>query len=294
MRWSLSGLIGLAAVSCFTDVTPSDAQGSSTEASTSQSETSTSVSSGTSTTSGSPTTSGTDTSTGTSSSTGIEPGTDTGPADSSTGEEDEVFFDDFRRQDSAALGNDWVERAPGAFELLEGRVVRGPGPYRAFRSSLFYRPFSEAILNAEASVEFELNGPSTGGAPQLHARIQEAGIGVSETLNSYLLFSNDPSALLLERTSEMDDGVSLATVMIDPPLSPQRTYRLRLSVTGEDPVELRGVLELLEDETGWEELATISHDDDAVLRHTSPGSFGASSNNAAAFSYDNFSITRFP
>lgn len=218
--------------------------------------------------------------------------TSTGRGESTGGPMIEMWTDDFDRPDSLSLGNGWVERSPGTFALVQGRVTFAGLPM-AFQDSVFYRPFDEVLLELDLSIEFTHVGPFDFSTPQLHARIQEDSLGpMKESLNAYIVYLSQPDELRLSRI-EGDTFALTGTEPIDPPLAAGNTYRLSLRVAGTDPVELIGRVEGLEGGV-WNPIQTVLLTDSDETRIIEPGSFGASGSNTVTFDYDNFSVIGAP
>lgn len=228
----------------------------------------------------------------TTSSTTEDSASSSGGGESTTGTSIEMWTDDFERADSADLGNGWIERSPGTFALAQGRVVYDGVPM-AYQDSVFYRPFEEALLNLEVSIEFTHVGEFNFSTPQLHARIQEDSLGpVVQSINAYIVYLSQPDRIDISRV-EGDTFARNVSEPIEPELPAGVTYRLSLRVTGTDPVELVGEVESL-DGGAWTSVQTVTLTDADPTRITDPGAFGASGSNAVTFEYDNFAVIADP
>ncbi|MEM6990104.1 MAG: hypothetical protein AAF721_06395 [Myxococcota bacterium] len=204
----------------------------------------------------------------------------------STGGDALLLYDDFNRPDSPQLGNDWIERTPGVFALVDERVVFD-GDSQAFENSVFYRPFDEALLDVEVSLEFVFVAVPNSSTPQVHVRIQEDSLAEVGEETAYLLYVPNTSTLTFTRV-ELGSFALSASEVIDPPLIMGPTYRLRFAVSGVDPVELTGSVETLSEGT-WTVLQTIAVTDDDPSRIQDAGSYGASAHFDPVFEYDNYS-----
>ncbi len=225
-----------------------------------------------------------------SSSQGVTSGS--GGSESTTGAPVDMWSDDFDRPDSPDLGNGWIERSPGTFALARGRVVFDDVPM-AYQDSVFYRPFEEALLNLEVSIEFTHVGDFNFSTPQLHTRIQEDSLGMEPlSLNAYIVYLSQPDRIDISRV-EGDSFALNNSEPIDPPLPEGQTHRLSLRVTGTDPVELFGMVEGLVD-GAWTPIQTVELIDNDPTRITDPGSFGASGSQSVTFEYDNFTVVADP
>ncbi len=223
-------------------------------------------------------------------SSGTSTGEETAGSSSSTGSPEAGFFDDFDRADSPELGNGWVERTPAVWALQGDRVVY-TGPPASYEDSVFYRPFDEARLDLETSVEFTFVDPVDTSTPQLHARIQEDALSEPGQTNAYLVYMPAADDIVLTRV-EGDAFALSASVVVDPPIQMGERYRLTLRVTGTDPVELFGSLERFDAEiSDWSTVQTVSLTDVDDTRIVAPGSFGSSGSFVVAFEYDNFTMT---
>jgi len=154
------------------------------------------------------------------------------------------FFDDFDRVDDTAIGFGWIEKSEPAFSLSGGQAAKQVVA-TFYRNNLVYRPASEDVVNAEASVEFQLTSLPTG-YPQIFVRAQSDTIDVHQTMDAYILFvNNSATQAVLGRQLGRVYTTELAYITISPGLNATDTYRLRLSAMGTDPVELTAYVERL-------------------------------------------------
>lgn len=202
---------------------------------------------------------------------------------------DEVFanvFDEFNRSNSAQLGDGWVEKNPGAFSIVNEQVEKA-STAEGFADNLVYRQTSEAVRDAEASVELRfLSTPL--GYPQLFVRGQSGTITQPGSFDGYLLFvDNNPELALLDRI-ENGAFIQLSQIPISPALNTTDTYRLRLSAVGSDPVRLEANVERRVGES-WEIIGQSVFNDAAATRIGSAGTVGFTGYvEGGVYSYDNF------
>src|SRR5690606_8711251 len=100
------------------------------------------------------------------------------------------FFDNFNAPDSETIGNDWTEKYPDAFSLvdnqLEGVITWSNIVYR---DSIVYRPEDEDRRDVEVAMEF-VRRPGSEYA-QVHARVQRDIVERPNFLESYILYIED-------------------------------------------------------------------------------------------------------
>ena len=199
------------------------------------------------------------------------------------------FLDDFDRPDSPALGNGWLEKNPGAFDL-SGGVVRKLAVTAGYRDNVVYRPASEDILDVEASIEFGLLSASPG-YPQLFTRVQQATAGVPYTLDGYILYVDDDlTEAVVGRQIGLNFLTSLAVMTISPALNTTDTYRMRLRTTGTSPVQVDSYIERWNG-GAWQTVAQASVQDTSAQRIVTPGSVGFGGYVESTYNYDNFTRT---
>ena len=186
------------------------------------------------------------------------------------------FSDNFTRTDSVSIGNDWVEKNPDAFALVNGEIHGIPTPFVYYYDNLVYRPDSEARADSEVSVEFVRQDASYGSRfPQLHARVQGDSVAEPTALESYLFFVDDfeseylplpgRAIIAIQPYSPADYECYLAAIPFPSALAVGTRYRLRFQVSGANPVFLAGYVEQFTP-TGWQLFASgsIVHDDNTV------------------------------
>jgi hypothetical protein len=206
-----------------------------------------------------------------------------------------AFVDDFARPDGTVIGNGWIQKYPPAFLLQSASVVRQyPSSSFDFVDNIVYRPPSESVLDVEVSIEVKLSLDPPG-FPQLHARVQPSSVATSGQLDSYFIYiDNAMSQAYVARQHGGSSGfTNLATLTMSPPLTTTATYRLRLDVTGTNPVVLTGFVEQLV-VGSWQTLQSASYDDTDSTAITTAGTVGFSGGrpeSTGIYSYDVFTRT---
>ena len=197
--------------------------------------------------------------------------------------------DAFSRPDGADLGNGWIEKNPQAFSLAGGAAVKqavGDG----YRDNIVYRPAAEDLLNVEVAAELELSS-AVPGYPQIFARVQSNTVALSGRIDGYILYvNNNPNEAILGRQRGDSFVEALSTMVIAPGLSLGETYRMRLSATGANPVQLAAYVERW---TGsdWIIEGQTTASDAAGTALTTAGSVGFGGFVEASYSFDNVSAT---
>jgi len=196
------------------------------------------------------------------------------------------YFDDFGRPDSAALGDGWIEKQPGAFSLAGGVAVKN-AVSSAYRDNLVYRPAVEDLLDVEASVELTLLDGSVG-YPQLMVRLQSNTAATPNSLDGYILYMNNSTTqAVLGRQTGSSFVNTLATLFLTSPLNTTDRFRLRMRAVGSSPVVLDAFVERL-GTAGWEIIGQASANDAAANRIDSAGSVGFGGYVESSYTYDNF------
>ncbi len=199
------------------------------------------------------------------------------------------FVDSFNRADSTTLGNGWIEKNPAAFSILANEVSK-PGAGSDYRNNIVYRPASEDLLDAEASVELRPLS-TTIGYPQVMVRVQGATVAAADQLDAYLLFMSDStSQAVLARQRGTEFTTALTSFTVSPALNTTNRYRLRLRATGTDPVQLGGFVELWNG-TAWQIIGQAAASDAAANRISTAGAVGFSGYTETNNRYDNFRRT---
>ncbi len=199
------------------------------------------------------------------------------------------FQDDFDRPDAAALGNGWIEKAPGALALAGGRAVK-LAVSSTYTDNLAYRPATENLLDVESSVEFQLQSLDIG-FPQLFTRVQSDSVVWYGILDAYILYiDNSTTFAVLGRQTGWEFVTALDVLTLSSPLNTNDTYRLRMSVVGTDPVQLNAFVER-QGASGWEVIGQSSITDAENSRITTAGSVGFGGYVEASYSFDNFART---
>jgi hypothetical protein len=196
------------------------------------------------------------------------------------------YFDDFSRPNSSNLGGGWIEKAPGAFSLQDGEVVKN-GVSSGYRDNIAYRPSAEDLLDVEASVELTLLD-NTPGYPQLWVRLQSNTVGDTNIADGYIMYLNNSTTEAIVGRQRGTAFVStLATIYLSTPLNTTDRFRLRLSATGTNPVAVRGFVERL-GQNGWEVIGTEGGNDTSGNRIGTAGSVGFGGYIENGYRYDNF------
>jgi hypothetical protein len=203
------------------------------------------------------------------------------------------FIDDFNRPDAMLIGNGWIEKNTNAFTLSSDEVLRtSPPDQYDYVDDVVYRPQTEDITNSEISIELVFPS-AVAGYPQIHSRIQSNTIATVGTTDSYLFYiPNSAKTANISRTRGQENLNDFASATLSPPMVPGDRYRLRLSVSGANPVFLYGVVEH-QSGSDWVMIGQVSaQDSDPSLQLDDAGSVGFStSNDPGIYAYDNFTHT---
>jgi hypothetical protein len=174
------------------------------------------------------------------------------------------FIDDFNRQDSTALGNDWTEKFPAAFSIQNGEIVSIDTYPIDYHDTIVYRPLNEDRRDVEVGVEFRLL-PGLN-FPQVHARVQRDSLAQLDTLESYIFFVDgfepSPGRAIIAVQPPVTDRYEcyMLGIPFASPLQQSARYRLRFRVTGVEPVFLTGFVDRFDGQR-WQVFAsgTITH-----------------------------------
>lgn len=174
-----------------------------------------------------------------------------------------VYFDNFNRPDNPDIGNNWTEKVPSVFSLIDGEVSGVETPSQGFNHLITYRPPTEDAQNVEVGMEFTRTPGADSWYPQVHARVQRSTVQYSSSLSSYAFFYDsffNPGRVHITPIDNYYECY-LASWDITEPFVEGDRYRLRLRVTGTNPVQLTGYMEHL-DVDFWEVIAsgTVLHD----------------------------------
>jgi hypothetical protein len=213
----------------------------------------------------------------------------TGPDDESddTGEPTPTFFDDFERPDSVSLGNGWWEKTPAAFEIESGHVTR-VNTTNGYPNNLVLRPEDELLGDVEFAINVDPLQVNPLGHPQLHGRVQLGDYKSSGSVTGYILFVTNGNTLQITRQEAAVFATSFDVALTDP-LDVDATYRLRLVITGDDPVQLDGYFEERGADTSWIPHTEIHVTDSDPTRIAEPGLVGFSAHSELEhFTYDDF------
>ena len=180
-------------------------------------------------------------------------------------------YDSFNRANNATIGNNWTEKNPDAFSIVNGEVpsIDTSG---GFTQDIMYRPAGEQRLDSEASMEFTRLPSqvvlSDANYPQLHSRVQMNTVTFGWTLDSYIFFIDDsvanPARAMFAITSAPQIGARnecyIAPLPLPNPLVVGERYRLRFRVSGTAPVVLWGAVDQYSN-GAWSQIAegTVNH-----------------------------------
>jgi len=199
------------------------------------------------------------------------------------------LLDDFDRPDDTEIGGGWVEKRPESWQIVDGRIVfeaSGSG----YENNIVYRPFDEALLDVEVSLEFELLAIDMDNHPQVHVRLQPDDLDIPGSMTGYILYIEEDT---LRITRQIAGGFdSNVPVGLADPLEVGTPYRLTFSVVGEDPVHLEGRLHAWQADA-WQLVGENIVDDDSANRVVEPGTMGfsgADGDQLANFVYDDFAL----
>jgi hypothetical protein len=196
------------------------------------------------------------------------------------------LFENFDRADNAAIGNNWIEKSPNAFSLAGNQVTKqAVGTW--YRDNVVYRPNTEDVLNAEASLEFRMLSLPPG-YPQIFVRLQSATVATTNVLDGYMLyFPDSASSAVLGRQNADNFVTTLATLNLSQPLNTTDRYRMRMSATGTNPVALEAYIERLVGSV-WTVIGQATANDAAANRIATAGSVAFGGYVEAAYTFDNF------
>jgi len=196
------------------------------------------------------------------------------------------LFDDFNISDSDSLGNGWIEKNTTAYTILNGAVSK-QSVSTGYRNNIVYRPSVEDLLDAEASIELNLNSTSPG-YPQVFVRVQSATVSQSDYLDGYILYvNNNNNQAILGRQRGTNFVVALANIYLSSALNTIDTFRLSISAIGADPVTLSATVERFNG-LDWEILGRADVNDASAEQIVSAGSVGFGGYIENSYSYDNF------
>jgi hypothetical protein len=196
------------------------------------------------------------------------------------------YFDSFDRPDNAVLGDGWIEKSPGAFSILNAAAGKNQIS-TGYRDNIVYRPTSEDLLDAEASLEIRLLNNAIG-YPQVFVRVQADSVATANTLDGYILYmDNSLDRAVLGRQRGSAFVTPLATVFLTAPMNTTDVYRLRLRAEGANPVALDAWVER-QNGTAWDILGQASVVDAAANRVATPGAVGFGGYVESTYAFDNF------
>lgn len=199
------------------------------------------------------------------------------------------FVDDFERPNSDDIGNCWIEKNPAVWGLGDGEVIYEGGEPTQYFDNMVYRDVE--IRDVSTSIVTRVIDTNDINEPHPMVRIQPASLVMGAEYDAYALVPH------------LDDGEMSLCIMRFNGLgyiTEQRCdavpslgegpdgYRLTLDATGENPVELVGVLEELSTGTMY----TIEWSDNSTQRITAPRAVGFSGGTINAV-LSNYVITEF-
>jgi hypothetical protein len=177
------------------------------------------------------------------------------------------FEDDFERRDAEDVSNGWIEKTPDAFSLVNGGLRRTTG-MTSYPDNLVYRP-DEEWLDAEAVLSLTWDMVEPWGFPQFTLRAQLDDIAMAGSLTGYLLFVEDEGVLMITR--QIAGEFTLEEIVeLTGPIVVGVPYRMRMRVTGTDPVQVDGYLEEF-GAAGWVVHTEAHLTDASEMRITTPG-----------------------
>lgn len=199
-----------------------------------------------------------------------------------------AFVDDFNRPEGGP-GNGWIEKAPAGTWLTVGGRLLCTKPTPSSLDEGLYRPFSEALLDVEVSVAFKLSALPPGSV-QVHARVPQSAIataGQSDGYSIYVPNSSTEARLFRLRGATPTD---LKSLTLSEALNTTDSYRLRLRVTGTNPVALEGWVERSTN-PGFVVIGHGTTSDSDATRFDQAGTVNLALDTNANASYDDFTRT---
>jgi hypothetical protein len=197
------------------------------------------------------------------------------------------FEDDFERPDSEEVGNGWVEKTPDAFSLVNGGLRRTAG-MTSYPDNLVYRP-DEAWLDAEGVLSLTFDMVEPWGFPQFTLRAQLEDIETMGSVTGYLLFIETEGVLTITRQIA-GEFTFQEIVELAGPIIVGVPYRMRMRVSGTDPVQIDGYLEEHGPE-GWVVHTEVHMTDDTDLRIATPGTLAIGAHDTLeAWTYEHIGL----
>ena len=239
------------------------------------------------------TTLGTDTtSADTTTSESTDPTTTESSSTTDTGVDAPTFFDDFERADSQALGNNWVEKLPSVFAIVEGTVAAETATPQQYFDQVVYQ-LDNVVDDIELRVEFRVGTAADGNEPHLVARQQADALASGSFNHCYILVPQPPQNRLCLMRFDSEGGIGETSCAGWPNanLVLDDWYRLVMTVAGPGPVDLTG---RLEHSVGgeWVEVVAVQWLDQSPNRIDTAGSWGFSGGTTGLFFtnyvFDNF------
>jgi hypothetical protein len=196
------------------------------------------------------------------------------------------FEDVFSRPDAPSIGNGWVEKTAGAFDLFGGQV-RHVALGNDYTNVVVTRPASELGFDNEISATFTY--ADVFDDPTLYVRAQP-DVDQSDRLTAYFLQVRTVDLSVGRQTYTATTSASSplagpeASITLLPSLVVGRSYRMVVRVTGKDPVMLEGALVSSDGVI----IRSTRGTDSSSLRLTLPGRVGFSSHQGAGARWDDF------
>lgn len=196
------------------------------------------------------------------------------------------FVDDFSRPSGPAIGNGWIEKAAGAFSIVNGQAAK-QAVSSGYLDNIVYRPSEEDLLDVEASVEFTILSGSPG-YPQVLTRAQSNTVGLGNWLDAYMLYIDDSAnRAILGRQRGSQFVTALSTMTLTQPIQNGAIHRLRLRSAGADTVQLAAYVERFNG-SGWDIIGQATYSDTSAARINTPGSVGFGGYVENNYVFDNF------
>ncbi|MBX3190756.1 MAG: hypothetical protein KF819_27410 [Labilithrix sp.] len=199
------------------------------------------------------------------------------------GPDAKVFFDDFERPNADPLGNGWIERFTGAFNLVGGTAAKQTS-INNYRDNIVYRPQSEDLLDVEVVAEIRFS-PVPENMPMLWARAQNISANRVDGYHVYL----DCCAYHFHIARHVGSVSTEIAAFDTPPLVANQTYRWTLRVTGTTSTAIYSRFEGRNDSGAWVILGQTGYVDFEADRIVTPGSVGFSGDVESGYAFDNFS-----
>jgi hypothetical protein len=199
------------------------------------------------------------------------------------GADAKTFFDDFERPNADPLGNGWVERFSGAFNIVGGAAAKQTS-INNYRDNIVYRPAAENGLDMEVQAEIRFTGAAVVNLPMLWARAQNIGANRVDGYHIYL-----DCCYYHFHLGRHLGSVSTEIAAFDTPLVVGQSYRLTLRVLSTDAVAVYARVDARGDGGAWEMRGQTGYIDLTPERIQTPGAAGFSGDVDPGYTFDNFS-----